>query len=163
MTRKQLAEALKRRFGVRYSINGANIFVRGDVDLVKLFDWLSTFFAGRVSIRMSTVNPHFRACFYSTPFWLSLFVEVMKTKHQIWRSVKALAERENCRVFQSQGSIPFGFEPPGAYGCAYFKTIEELSQRVLEIRKARIELHLLTYPGGCGIRDCDICTNGRCD
>lgn len=86
MTRKQLAEALKRRFSVRYSINGVNIFVRGDVDLDALHAWLLDWQShidcspdGPLAhIRMSTVNPHFRACFYSIPAWLSLFVEHKK-------------------------------------------------------------------------------------
>ncbi len=74
MSRKQLAIAIKRKFGVRYNINGANIFVRGHIDLGLLFGWLKTVVPGG-GVRMSTCNPHFRASYFTTPFWLCLYVE----------------------------------------------------------------------------------------
>lgn len=75
MTRKQLAILMKETFGVSYTINGANTFVRNfRGDLGELRNWLEGTIPGG-GVVMSTSNPHFRACYYTTPFWLSLYIE----------------------------------------------------------------------------------------
>jgi hypothetical protein len=75
-TRVALAKMMKRDLGINYNIKGVNLFVRRlTLTTTELKRYLNAKIPLGYKLRMSTVNPHFRASYFSTPFWLALYVE----------------------------------------------------------------------------------------